>query len=897
MASSVREIDFEEQLKEAGNLLLSPPSETNELIALLDKLESLLSNVEQAPSEPVRGALLPPLKALIANEVLRHPDTTVRMSVASCMSEITRITAPDAPYNDDEMREIFQLIVSAFEKLSDMSGSFYTKAVNCLDIVAKVRTCLVMLDLECDALIVEMFRIFLQVIRSDHPTDIYTAMEKTMTLVIDESEDVSWDLLSTLLSSVRKENQDVSCTSLKLGEEVITNCDAKLKPYLLEAVQSKGIVLKEYADVVSNICKNGDGTLQHSHCNGIGEHMVTKEPDSTSPGDFCHDVDGVSKSMMNGGTDVDASPTRNEDNDKSSKVLEQCSLSEHPKGTDDREPPKKRDEQEHSKSPDARGCAEPDNMSTVKSGIEQERVPRKRGRKPNSLMNPEEGYDHSWISTGRKTRKTAVVPGRRKSLNKGVDQTPSGNTDSMTSAVELSSASPKRSLLDASNSKRGRAKKKGSMMNEDADPNSLSASNEKRLNVLVEAKAPRSANVGVKKEAEDGVPPEIKRRKRSATQYTDLNLKKEPEERCNSATKKRKHSKDRVAVETKEEATPPGGKVSEKEDEMLGDPKLKSKQQSDIKARGRGVNDDRSSNKLIFKKVSLGPAASDKVIAEASGDKKKNISKAAAKSEETPKRKVKRKRSAGKDMKITSKAAVESSTRDGNSSEETPKTEVKRKNTAGKEVASEIPEVGEQLVGSRVKVWWPLDKMFYEGVVNSYDNIKKKHKIVYADGDEETLTLKKQRWELIDSAEEGQGQETDVLKPDASSDIRQKVKEEDTELEPAKEVKQKSSSRRNSSSRRFKAKARKSGGNSAGGAKLDKSNIVDDPTNNLSVKDGKPKEEDENSTGDQMEADINSEQTAKETAIKSVGKSSKVGGESGGECLDDLGKEGEGAKK
>lgn len=28
-----------------------------------------------------------------------------------------------------------------------------------------------------------------------------------MTLVIDESEDVSWDLLSILLASVRKENQ------------------------------------------------------------------------------------------------------------------------------------------------------------------------------------------------------------------------------------------------------------------------------------------------------------------------------------------------------------------------------------------------------------------------------------------------------------------------------------------------------------------------------------------------------------------------------------------------------------------------------------------------------------------------------------------------------------------
>ncbi|KAH7564653.1 hypothetical protein JRO89_XS09G0002200 [Xanthoceras sorbifolium] len=445
MGSPEGEIELQEQLREAGNLLLSPPSDIHQLNVLLDKVESLLANVEQAPSDSVRGALLPSMKALIANEVLRHPDASVRTSVASCMSEITRISAPDAPYNDDEMREIFQLIVSAFEKLADMSGRLYTKAVNSLDIVAKVRTCLVMLDLECDASIMEMFKTFLKVISSDHPNTIFSAMERTMTLVIDESEEVSWDLLSTLLDSVRKENQDISSTSWKLGEQVITNCAAKLKPYLMEAVQSKGVVLEGYADIVSTICKSGDGTLQHNHLNGTGEHMVTEEPDSTSPGEVCHDVDGISKSMMHKGT----APTRNEDsfiNDKSSKVLEQCSLSEHPKSTDEREqpistdereqhkstderePPKttdegehpkstdeeehakstdeeehpkstdeeehpnSTDEQEHPKNMDVRGCAEPDNTRTVKSGSEQESVPRKRGRKPNSLMNPEEGY-------------------------------------------------------------------------------------------------------------------------------------------------------------------------------------------------------------------------------------------------------------------------------------------------------------------------------------------------------------------------------------------------------------------------------------------------------------------------------------------------------------------------
>lgn len=60
--------------------------------------------MEQAPSESKKDALLPSMKALITNELLRHADIDVKVSVASCITEIMRITAPDAPYNDEQMK-------------------------------------------------------------------------------------------------------------------------------------------------------------------------------------------------------------------------------------------------------------------------------------------------------------------------------------------------------------------------------------------------------------------------------------------------------------------------------------------------------------------------------------------------------------------------------------------------------------------------------------------------------------------------------------------------------------------------------------------------------------------------------------------------------------------------
>jgi hypothetical protein len=62
-------------------------------------------------------------------------------------------------------QEVLRLIVSSFENLHDKSSQWHSKRILMLETVAKVRSCVVMLDLECDALILEMFQHFLKTIR------------------------------------------------------------------------------------------------------------------------------------------------------------------------------------------------------------------------------------------------------------------------------------------------------------------------------------------------------------------------------------------------------------------------------------------------------------------------------------------------------------------------------------------------------------------------------------------------------------------------------------------------------------------------------------------------------------------------------------------------------------
>ncbi len=63
------------------------------------------------------------------------------------------------------MQEIFQLIVGIFRGLDDVDSPSFSSRVNILETVAKVRSCVVMLDLDCDDLITKMFEIFFTTIR------------------------------------------------------------------------------------------------------------------------------------------------------------------------------------------------------------------------------------------------------------------------------------------------------------------------------------------------------------------------------------------------------------------------------------------------------------------------------------------------------------------------------------------------------------------------------------------------------------------------------------------------------------------------------------------------------------------------------------------------------------
>jgi len=51
---------------------------------------------------------------------------------------------------------------------------------------------------------------------------------------------------------------------------------------------------------------------------------------------------------------------------------------------------------------------------------------------------------------------------------------------------------------------------------------------------------------------------------------------------------------------------------------------------------------------------------------------------------------------------------------------------------------------GQDMCGHCVSIFWSTDSVFYTGIIDSYDETTKKHKIIYEDGDEESLEMSNQ---------------------------------------------------------------------------------------------------------------------------------------------------------
>ncbi|KAH9292334.1 hypothetical protein KI387_042477 [Taxus chinensis] len=265
--------DLRAKLYKLGRRLKRPSLEKSVLFITLEEVASCLCLLEQSDFGTMFSVLDPLVAHLARSDLLGHEEVDVRLLVVTCISEITRIAAPSLPYDDITMEEIYELMVGSFQKLWDTTNPHFGKRVKILKNMAKVRSCIPMLDLNCEDLISHMFEVFFGVLHEDHSHEIMDAMQTIMTLMLNEYEEPPHSLLVILVEEL---GQKKPCIAHTLARRVVEQCSSKIK----SCIQGMGSLVFDDEILASNDCMKLSGCkdLFDEHEGDIGvKHMHDKE--------------------------------------------------------------------------------------------------------------------------------------------------------------------------------------------------------------------------------------------------------------------------------------------------------------------------------------------------------------------------------------------------------------------------------------------------------------------------------------------------------------------------------------------------------------------------------------------------------------------------------------------
>ena len=173
--------------------------------------------------------------SLVQETILKHKDKVVKIYAACCLADIIRIFAPDAPYDDSQLKDIFKLFIEQLGHL-DTDNDLYDLYVYLLERLVLVKAFVLLVELDQD-LVVKLFKTLFKVISSDHSETIKTHFLDIMVSCFEESTEIPQKLLETIFRTLISPFKLEEPEALKLTQTLIrrfsTLLQSSISDYLL----------------------------------------------------------------------------------------------------------------------------------------------------------------------------------------------------------------------------------------------------------------------------------------------------------------------------------------------------------------------------------------------------------------------------------------------------------------------------------------------------------------------------------------------------------------------------------------------------------------------------------------------------------------------------------------
>ncbi|KAJ3367536.1 hypothetical protein GGF31_007438 [Allomyces arbusculus] len=175
---------------------------TSELVKRLKTLFEKLVDLRQDSTDA--SSCNHVAKDLVTPSLLNHRDRGVRILVACCLAEILRIYAPEAPYEDDQIKAIFELFALQLRAIGNVDDAYHAYYAHLLTSLSVIRSITLATELDsADDLMLDFFSTLLSKLSRAHPPALIQYAVELMTVLIEESASVPMDVTILLLEKIR----------------------------------------------------------------------------------------------------------------------------------------------------------------------------------------------------------------------------------------------------------------------------------------------------------------------------------------------------------------------------------------------------------------------------------------------------------------------------------------------------------------------------------------------------------------------------------------------------------------------------------------------------------------------------------------------------------------------
>ncbi|KAJ1990140.1 Sister chromatid cohesion protein pds5 [Dimargaris cristalligena] len=253
---------------------------------LMKRLKTLHAELAEMDQEKVDVRSLDSVtRSLISSTLLEHKDNGVQIHTACCLADIMRLYAPEAPYDEEELRTIFEFFLSQLAHLAQSNSDYFQLYFYLLESLSNVKSVVLVVDLNHpEQLVTEFFRLFFDIIRPDQSRNLQLYMVDVLHQLVEETPTVPQEVVDIILAQFLKKRQTANPTAYQLACDLCNAATDRLQKYICQY----------FTDVIVNAGKASSGSTSgssgdpHFTADQLSEfktaHYLIKELNRACPG-------------------------------------------------------------------------------------------------------------------------------------------------------------------------------------------------------------------------------------------------------------------------------------------------------------------------------------------------------------------------------------------------------------------------------------------------------------------------------------------------------------------------------------------------------------------------------------------------------------------------------------